>query len=231
MSVFAVISLTLSHESLSEDAFGQKAVVLTFDDGWTNAVPIMDKYDFKSTFFILCNYLDKEGRMTWENVSALDKLGYDIQSYSMNHKDLTKLSMEDLEYEIGNSKQCLLEHGFPNSIIFATPFNSGWNNATVVNMTSKYYDMGRSGNGELMFLNCDKWIEDQKDCRTYHDNGTLTFANRFTIRGWSHNYYDKKCTHDANRILEEFVRVVEKQTRYNTNQSLGALPVIIYHNR
>jgi len=169
--------------------------------------------------------------MTWENVSALDKLGYDIQSYSMNHKDLTKLSMEDLEYEIGNSKQCLLEHGFPNSIIFATPFNSGWNNATVVNMTSKYYDMGRSGNGELMFLNCDKWIEDQKDCRTYHDNGTLTFANRFTIRGWSHNYYDKKCTHDANRILEEFVRVVEKQTRYNTNQSLGALPVIIYHNR
>lgn len=150
MSVFAVISLTLSHESLSEDAFGQKAVVLTFDDGWTNAVPIMDKYDFKSTFFILCNYPDKEGRMTWENVSALDKLGYDIQWYSMNHKDLTKLSMEDLEYEIGNSKQCLLEHGFPNSIIFATPFNYGWNNATVVNMTSKYYDMGRSGNAVLM---------------------------------------------------------------------------------
>lgn len=230
---FSINCLILSCESLSEDAFGQKAVVLTFDDGWkdqmTNAVPIMNKYDFKSTFFIVCNYQDKDARMTWEDISNLDKLGYDIQSHTMNHKDLTKLSSKDLEYEIGASKQCLLDHGFPNTTIFATPFNSGWNNVSVVNVTSKYYDMGRSGNGEPMFLNCDKWTEDQKDCRTYYDNGTLTFANRYTIRAWSHNYYDKKYAHDTNKILEEFVRVVERQTNYNTNQSINALPVIIYH--
>jgi peptidoglycan/xylan/chitin deacetylase (PgdA/CDA1 family) len=195
----------------------------------SNAVPIMEKYDFRATFFIVCNYVDKEGRMTWEDISGLDKLGYDIQSHTMNHKDLTKLSSEDLEYEVGNSKQCLLEHGFPNSTIFATPFNAGWNNATVVNVTAKYYDMGRSGNGEPMFLDCSKYTKDQKDCRTYYDNGTLTFANRYTIKGWSHNFYDKKYAHDTNRILEEFIRVVERQTRYNTNQTFEALPVIIYH--
>jgi peptidoglycan/xylan/chitin deacetylase (PgdA/CDA1 family) len=229
---FLIMSaIFLMSEPLS--IFGQKAVVLTFDDGWknqmSNAVPIMEKYDFRATFFIVCNYVDKEGRMTWEDISGLDKLGYDIQSHTMNHKDLTKLSSEDLEYEVGNSKQCLLEHGFPNSTIFATPFNAGWNNATVVNVTAKYYDMGRSGNGEPMFLDCSKYTKDQKDCRTYYDNGTLTFANRYTIKGWSHNFYDKKYAHDTNRILEEFIRVVERQTRYNTNQTFEALPVIIYH--
>jgi hypothetical protein len=80
-----------------------------------------------------------------------------------------------------------------------------------------------------MFLDCGKYTKDQKDCRTYYDNGTLTFANRYTIKGWSHNFYDKKYAHDTNRILEEFIRVVERQTRYNTNQTFEALPVIIYH--
>jgi peptidoglycan/xylan/chitin deacetylase (PgdA/CDA1 family) len=222
----------LLSQFLVPDVFGQKAVVLTFDDGWknqiTNAVPIMNKYDFKATFFIVCNYQDKEGRMSWDDVSALDKMGYDIQSHTMNHQDLTKLSAKDLDYEIGQSKQCLLDHGI-NSTALATPLNTGWDNATVVNMTSKYYDTARSGNGEPMFLNCDKWTEDQKDCRTYYDNGTLTFANRYSIRGWSHNFYDKKYGHDTNKILDEFVNVVERQSRYNTNQSLDAIPVLIYH--
>jgi peptidoglycan/xylan/chitin deacetylase (PgdA/CDA1 family) len=237
-TMIAVCSLVLFWTSLSvlpyDDVFGRKAVVLTFDDGWkdqiTNAVPILNKYGFNGTFFIVCNYVGTDNsRMTWEDISELNKLGYDIESHTMNHKDLTKLSKKDLEYEIGAPKQCLREHGIPNSTIFATPFNAGWNNDSVVNMTAKYYDIGRSGNSDLMFLNCDKWTKDQKDCQTYYDNGTLTFANRYTMRGWSHNYYDKKYAHDANRTLEEFIRVVERQTKYNTDQSLESLPIIIYH--
>lgn len=230
--LFGACTVLLS-QLQAQDVFGQKAVVLTFDDGWknqvTSALPIMDKYGFKATFFIVCNYQDKEGRMTWDDVSNLGKLGHDIQSHTMNHRDLAKLSMKDLEYEVGESKKCLSEHGFPNATIIATPMNSGWDNVTIVNMTSKYYDIARSGNGEPMFLSCDKWNDDQKDCRTYYDNGTLTFANRYSIRGWSHNFYDKKYAHDTNKILEEFVSVVERQTQFNTNGSLEALPVLIYH--
>ncbi|MGH9952538.1 MAG: hypothetical protein ACRD5J_12990, partial [Nitrososphaeraceae archaeon] len=47
--------------------------------------------------------------------------------------------------------------------------------------------------------------------------------------GWSHNFYDKKYAHDTNKILEEFASVVDRQTQFNTNGSLEALPVLIYH--
>ena len=40
-------------------------------------------------------------------------------------------------YEIGGSKQCLLDHGI-NSTIFAYPASPGHENATVINVVSQY---------------------------------------------------------------------------------------------
>ena len=46
-------------------------VILTFDDGYksqyTIAKPILDKYGFKGTFYVVCNYAQKidTDRMNW----------------------------------------------------------------------------------------------------------------------------------------------------------------------
>jgi peptidoglycan/xylan/chitin deacetylase (PgdA/CDA1 family) len=41
-----------------------KFVILTFDDGYksqyTTAKPILDKYGYKGTFYVVCNYAQKE---------------------------------------------------------------------------------------------------------------------------------------------------------------------------
>ena len=51
-----------SHAQLvSENVTNDKIVILNFDDGrrtqFTHAKPILDKYGFKATFYIVCNYI------------------------------------------------------------------------------------------------------------------------------------------------------------------------------
>ncbi|MGH9988475.1 MAG: polysaccharide deacetylase family protein, partial [Nitrososphaeraceae archaeon] len=204
------------------------AIILTFDDAWKSqhgiAAPILDKYNFKATFFVVCNYVEKDdSRMSWKDIENLRNKGHDIQAHTMNHKDLTELSAKDLDYELGESKRCLGNKGI-NSTIMATPFNEGWDNSTVIEAVARHYKLARNGNSDLMFLKCDKWDLTQTDCNTYSNNGSLTFANRYSIRGWSHNFYDNKYEHNETKILDEFVRTVNHQLKFNNqSQEIGAI--------
>lgn len=106
----------------------------------------------------------------------------------MNHPHLNKLSSSELEYEIGQSKQCLLDHGI-NSTIFAYPYGEGWDNPEVVNIVSRHYDLARTNSETpLTFLNCgntlDHYVPAQPSCSTYPDNDTL--VGKYAINSWSH---------------------------------------------
>jgi len=241
LSLGAVLQPPISSFSQNETKISQtksipKVVILTFDDNWksqfTNARPALDKYGFKATFFVICNYVgrDNNTRMNWQDVLNLQKEGHDIESHTMNHKNLNKLSASKLDYEVGQSKTCLHNHGVVNSTIIASPYNEGWNNATVTNSIAKYYDIARSGNADIMFLHCDRWTSSQQDCRTYFSNGTLTYANRYSIRAWSHNFYDNLYSHNQTSIFNKFIQVVNKQARYNVEGSVDAIPILEYHN-
>jgi peptidoglycan/xylan/chitin deacetylase (PgdA/CDA1 family) len=93
-----------------------EVVILNFYDDdisqFTNAKPILDKYGFKVTFFIVCNWAnsDNRSRMTWQEINQLYREGHDIESHSMTHKRLNKLSENALDYEVGQSKQCIHDH-------------------------------------------------------------------------------------------------------------------------
>ena len=64
-------------------------------------------------------------------------------------------SQAGLDYEIGQSKQCLENHGF-NPTIFAYPNGKGSDDSKVVNRVAKYYDLARTDTkSALTFLHCD----------------------------------------------------------------------------
>lgn len=119
----------------------QKVVILTFDDGYksqySNAKPILDKYGFKATFYTVCNYVGSgDNRMTWEEIKSLQQEGHDIASHTMNHDDLSELSIQEVEFEVAESKQCLLDHGI-NPKSFAYPFNGGSDDPSVINTVAR----------------------------------------------------------------------------------------------
>jgi peptidoglycan/xylan/chitin deacetylase (PgdA/CDA1 family) len=174
-----------------------KVVMINFDDGLKSqliyAKPILDKYGFKASFFIICGRVGTErSSMNWQDIAELRKDGMDIESHSMTHTNLNELSTKALKFEIGGSKQCFANHGY-NTTIFGYPFNLGSNNPSVVNLVARYYNMGRSGSDRLMFLNCKGYVKDtQTDCRTYSANGKLTHTNRYDIRTASFRHVSKK---------------------------------------
>ncbi|MFL6376223.1 MAG: polysaccharide deacetylase family protein [Nitrososphaeraceae archaeon] len=229
----------------SSDSSGDntpKAVILNFYDNdigqFTNAKPILDKYGFKGTFFIVCRWAssDNPGRMTWNEITQLYREGHDIESHSTSHKVLSKLSASDLDYQVGQSKQCLHEHLGVEPIVFSPPHGRGWNNATVIDTIAKYYDLSIGGFvSSPMFLHCYGWKQHsqhspQTDCSTYSDDGTLNYANRYTIKEVSHNGLDTRYSHDDTQTFEKFVELVNSQTNLNKDGKINAIPIIGYHN-
>jgi peptidoglycan/xylan/chitin deacetylase (PgdA/CDA1 family) len=163
---------TYSHKNTNSSSTSQsgsnnnaKVVIINFDDSheseYTYAKPILDKYGFKATFFEVCNwveagYHESDISTSWKDIAALQQDGMDIEAHTMNHPHINgSLSSADLDYEIGQSKQCLSNHGI-NSTIVAYPYGEGSDNSTVVNTVVKYYNLARTDSkSALTFLHCD----------------------------------------------------------------------------
>ena len=250
------VSRTNTNNNINNN-YADKFVIINFDDShqsdYTYAKPILDKYGFKATFFEVCNwveagYHDKDISVTWQQIAALQQDGMDIESHTMTHPNLNDLSSQaDLNYEIGQSKQCLENHGF-NPTIFAYPNGKGSDNPKVVNTVAKYYDLARTDTkSALTFLHCDGNNDEQTDCKIYFGDGTLTPSNRYSINSWAHKHIDEGCStsgidnvyigsctmfrykYDNAQMFQKFVSAVNNQSNYNIDGIVRAIPIIVYH--
>ncbi|MCX7622827.1 MAG: polysaccharide deacetylase family protein [Thermomicrobium sp.] len=89
-----------------------KPIVLTFDDGYRdfyeNAWPILRKYGFHATIFVITGFLDSPRYLTWDMVRELDRSEtVEIGGHTVHHLDLTQLSDEELAAELATCAQDL----------------------------------------------------------------------------------------------------------------------------
>ncbi len=79
-------------------------VLLTFDDAdgtqWTHAVPLLQKYHFTATFFIMTVVLDKPGYLSREQVKELDQQGMTIGAHTWDHQRVTRYTDADWDVQI-----------------------------------------------------------------------------------------------------------------------------------
>jgi len=106
-----------------------KTVAITFDDGFTdvysNALPILKKYNFPATIFVVTDYLESPGYMTYAELkeAGKDRLIH-LGCHTLSHKKLTFLNEQDFQKEIRVSKKKLEDATARPISLFAYPFGS-----------------------------------------------------------------------------------------------------------
>lgn len=157
---------TMSELIESKEALPEKSVAITFDDGYqdnyTNALPILKKYDAKATIYLVVDRhnrewsskrkqknnlgeLMNEAKLSDEQVRELLDSGLiEIGSHTMTHDNLPQISKEQKHEEIVGAKQHIEKLFRINCQSFCYPFglydqtdlalveSAGYSNATTV---------------------------------------------------------------------------------------------------
>jgi peptidoglycan/xylan/chitin deacetylase (PgdA/CDA1 family) len=135
-----------------------KQVIICFDDGYYSvykyAFPVLNRYKIPITFALISASLEN-GNTPREYASGysfmnrgeikemIDSLGIEIASHSVTHRDMTKLSTEEIKYELSKSKRVLDSIFGQEVITFVYPY--GAVNSRIVELTKATdYKLGRS---------------------------------------------------------------------------------------
>jgi peptidoglycan/xylan/chitin deacetylase (PgdA/CDA1 family) len=91
----------------------EKSIVLTFDDGYednyTNAYPLLKKYGFVGTFFIVTEPVDsgRAGYMSWAQIEIMSTGGMEIGAHSYTHPDLRDKPVDYIIWQVVGSKEAI----------------------------------------------------------------------------------------------------------------------------
>lgn len=113
LTVFLILSIFMLHTNYAKEVFqysdekrevpiyhvkrDDNKIAFSFDAAWGNEdtaslIHILEKYNIKSTFFIVGEWADRYP----ESVKALADAGHEIMNHSNKHSHMTKLSKEDI---------------------------------------------------------------------------------------------------------------------------------------
>lgn len=108
---FNTISLFDLYKALNEGKpLPQKAVILTFDDGYSdnyNAFQILKKYHKTGAFFIITSLIDAQNYLSSAQLKEMSDAGMEIESHTESHLDLTGADVARLTVEAALSKKKL----------------------------------------------------------------------------------------------------------------------------
>ena len=152
--------------------FNRAVVSLTFDDGYDNeytqALPLLNKYGFHSTQFIITDLIGQSGYMTSAQVIAMNKAGNEMASHTVTHNDLTQESTSTLTNELSASKTQLGKWSAQTPTDLAYPY--GLYNNTVVSYVKQYYTAARGVEDGLNSK--DNWNPYDIKVQNIYDNTT-----------------------------------------------------------
>ncbi len=103
-----------------------KNVVITFDDGFKNfftlARPILKKYNYTATIFLVTDKIGTEHFLSWDEIEQLKEQGFSFGVHTCSHTSLTSLRLEQAKQEIEESKKIIEEKINAPVELFSYPY-------------------------------------------------------------------------------------------------------------
>ncbi len=146
--LLAVIAQPVSFADPS--MFSKGYLVVTFDDGRDGALAYaaqtLQTDKVKTTMFVYEESLSQswQGFLNLEGALRLQSVyGWEFEGHSQTHPDMNHLSTNQLASEVTMSKTALRQDGFRPIASFAYPYDTGWDNQSVVSLVNKDYVAAR----------------------------------------------------------------------------------------
>lgn len=139
-TAYSLSAQTFQHDELSIRIAKYKgdkkcAISYTFDDGlnehYTVAAPQLEKHNFRGTFWINGakvndNEIQKKDttRASWSELKKMSDAGHEISNHGWSHKRLTRLSFEDVKFEILKNDSVIFDKVGVRPVTFCYPYNA-----------------------------------------------------------------------------------------------------------
>lgn len=155
---YVTISLAQAYAALLSDGpLPEKAVVLTFDDGWSSqlaAARAVAARNMTATFFVL------PGRSALgpEALRELRSMGHEIGSHSMTHRAMTKLDDGAIRWEAAESR-ARLETWLGTPVQFFAYPGGDWNGRVAAIVSSTGYTGALAAWGGTLWTRDTRWAE------------------------------------------------------------------------
>mgnify|MGYP000188548333 CR=1 FL=1 len=124
-------------------------IAISFDDGYLDhikAAYLLQRLGVKATFYFITHlkHWDKRPLLTTraELIANIAELGHEIGSHTCTHKDLRKLQLNDLIFELKHSKKFLEDITGKEVLGLAYPW--GFYNSKVLEVAPRYYSYCRT---------------------------------------------------------------------------------------
>lgn len=138
---YNILSVQQLAQHLQQGSLPGKCVALTFDDGYKNnytqALPLMQQYGAKGTFFVINNDIGKPDNMNEAELKAMLAAGMEIGSHTMNHAPLAKIDPKYLPWELASSRY-FLKKQLDQYVVRTLAYPNGSYNEAIIKAAQEY---------------------------------------------------------------------------------------------
>jgi len=134
----AIRTLTMNDlaDALKRGEHPRNAVVLTFDDGYSDAAevvtPLLRKYGDRASFYVSAGFIGDGRHASWAQLRAMRAAGMEIGCHGTRHLDLSRVEPATAAYEVRHCVDTLARY-LARPTTYAYPAGR-WNGTTLALM-------------------------------------------------------------------------------------------------